>query len=54
LLELAAAKGHSKSQYHLGVLFANGRGVARDEAKAAIYYQLAVDQGNASAQNNLA
>ena len=33
--------------------YAEGSGVAKDEAEAVKWYRLAADQGNASAQRNL-
>jgi preprotein translocase subunit SecG len=41
-------------QYNLGVMYAQGRGVPKDERKAVELYQKAADQGFAWAQNNLA
>ena len=34
-------------------MYAAGRGVARNEAEAALWYREAVEQGNVAAQNNL-
>jgi TPR repeat protein len=34
----------------LGVRFANGQGVAQDDAEAVRYYRLAAEQGHARAQ----
>lgn len=34
-------------------MYANGHGVAKDEARAVTWYRSAAEQGDASAQNNL-
>ena len=41
------------AQYNLGVIYANGQGVQRDDAAAVKWYRKAADQGLAEAQNNL-
>ena len=41
------------AQVNLGYMYHKGKGVRQDFAKAAKYYKLAVDQGNAFAQCNL-
>lgn len=46
----AARQGHPVAQYNLGVLYRDGTGVARDEARATEYFALAAAQGNAAAQ----
>ena len=38
---------------NLGVMYANGRGVLKDEAEAVRWYRLAAEQGHAGAQYNL-
>ncbi len=43
----------AKSQNRLGVCYANGEGVARDDAKAVEWYRLAAEQGYVPAQYNL-
>ena len=48
-----AAQGHARAQYSLGVMYANGQGVAQDYKEAARLYGLAAAQGNANAQTNL-
>lgn len=50
----AARRGHVMAQYQLGWLYANGRGVARDDALAAAWFRLAATQGDAPAQRMLA
>lgn len=47
----AAADGHDWAQYNLGHLYLNGRGVARDAAKAYELYRRAADQGHERAMN---
>ena len=41
-------------QYYLAKMYYNGQGVTQDYSKAAQYYKLSADQGDADAQNNLA
>ena len=50
---LAADQGCAGAQSNLGIMCANGQGVAQDYAEAVRWYRLAADQGFASAQNNL-
>ena len=52
-LQRAAAQGHAGAQYNLGLMFANGQGVAQDFAEAARLYSCAAAQGVVSAQCNL-
>ena len=47
---LAAKQGHAEAQCSLGFMFANGRGVAQDDAEAARLFRLAAEQGYAAAQ----
>ena len=49
----AARAGQVKAQYQLGWLYANARGVARDDALAAAWFQLAAVQGDVYAQRML-
>ena len=53
LLLASAEKGDARAQFNLGVMYANGRGVLRDDAEGVRWYRLAADQGNAFAQFNL-
>lgn len=48
-----AQSGYAKDQLGLARMYYNGYGVAKDDAKAAEWYQKAADQGNAFAQYNL-
>ena len=48
-----ADKGDANAQYNLGLMYANGRGVAQDYKEAVKWYRLAAAQGNANAQYNL-
>ena len=48
-----AEQGHAEAQNNLGVIYANGRGVPRDDAEAVKWYRKAGEQGNAVAQFNL-
>ncbi len=53
-LKTLADQGLAKAQFNLGVMFAEGRGVARDFGKAAYWHRLAAKQGYIKAQFNLA
>ena len=48
-----AEQGDATAQYNLGVMYDNGRGVARDYAEAVKWYRRAAEQGEAAAQFNL-
>lgn len=48
-----AEKGDAESQFQLGVLYVQGRGVAQDYNEAAHWTALAAEQGHAHAQLNL-
>jgi TPR repeat protein len=52
-LEEAAAKGDATAMVKLGVLYANGEGVARDYAKAREWWEKAAAKGDAKAMANL-
>ena len=52
-IRLQAEQGDASAQYNLGVSYANGEGVLKDEAEAVRWYRLSADQGNAFAQYNL-
>lgn len=49
-----AESGDADAQFLLGVLYANGEGVAVDHAQALLWYARAAEQGHAGAQRNLA
>ncbi len=49
-----AEQGDAVSQFALGTMYENGRGVPKDDVEAVRWYRLAAEQGQASAQNNLA
>src|SRR6266853_441014 len=49
-LEKAAAQGNAGAQLWLGFMYASGRGIPKDEAKAVEWFQKAADQRNAGAQ----
>ena len=44
----------AEAQYSLGWMYANGKGVPRDDAEAVRWYRLAAEAGDAIAQHNLA
>ncbi len=48
-----AEAGDAKSQFGLARMYYNGDGAAKDDAKAAEWYQKAADQGNDFAQYKL-
>ncbi|MEO5864921.1 MAG: tetratricopeptide repeat protein [Nitrospiraceae bacterium] len=48
-----AEQGQVVAQYQLGLLYANGKGVTKDDAKARQWYEKAAIQGHAEAQVNL-
>jgi TPR repeat protein len=49
----AAEQGHARAQYNLGVCYAFGTSVEKDDAKAARLYGQAAEQGHTSAQYRL-
>jgi TPR repeat protein len=48
-----AEQGHAAAQFNLGLLYANGQGVPKDDAQARQWYEKAAAQGHAEAQANL-
>jgi len=48
-----AEQGNATAQNNLGVMYANGRGVAKDDRSAVEWFQKAANQGYAAAQANL-
>jgi TPR repeat protein len=48
-----ANQGHAVAQYHLGLLYANGQGVPKDDAQARQWYEKAANQEHAEAQVSL-
>ena len=44
-----AEQGHAQAQYNLGVMYANGQGVAQDKVQAHMWLNLADRQGFESA-----
>ena len=52
-LEFYAGYGFAVAQNKLGVMYTNGRGVAKDDREAVKWFRLAATQGYARAQNNL-
>ena len=49
----AAKQGNAKSQFNLGAMYENGKGVSKNDAEAARWYRRATEQGLAEAQYNL-
>ena len=48
-----AEQGHPGAQFRLGFMYANSRGVPRNDAEAVKWYRKSAWQGHSSAQNNL-
>jgi TPR repeat protein len=53
-LLVAAGRGDPKAQLHIGLMYLAGDGVDQDADEAATWLHRAADQGDASAQFNLA
>ncbi|MDE2115800.1 MAG: sel1 repeat family protein [Hyphomicrobiales bacterium] len=53
LLKPLADQGNAFAQYNLGVMYATGQGVPKDDVEAVKYYRLAANQGYAPGQYNL-
>jgi TPR repeat protein len=53
LLERSATRGDVGAQDRLAGIYNDGRGVPKDYAKAAYWYEKAAHQGNADAQDML-
>lgn len=51
--KIAARHGDSDAQFYLGVSYADGEGVTKDEREAARWYQTAAEGGHLDAQNSL-
>jgi len=49
----AAEQGSASAQFMLGLMYADGHGVPKDEAKAMQWWHMAAEQGNANAQSTL-
>ena len=52
-LQSEADKGNQYALFHLGDCYLDGRGVERDEERAARYFELAANQGHSSARTIL-
>ena len=48
-----ADQGNASAQSNLGFMYADGRGVTKDDVQAVKWYRLAADQGDADAQSGL-
>jgi len=53
IFKALANHGDTVSQYYLGLMYANGQGIEKDEAQAVQWYEKSARQGYAKAQNNL-
>jgi TPR repeat protein len=49
----SADQGYAKAQSNLGIAYAFGKGVLKDDKQAVYWYQKAADQGQAQTQFNL-
>ena len=52
-IRIKAEQGDAEAQNNLGVMYANGNGVAQDDKQAAFWFRKAADQGEAMAQFNI-
>ena len=52
-VQQAAKQGDASAQYNLGVMYAQGKGVAQDDKQAVAWHRKAAEQGDAMAQFNL-
>ena len=48
-----AEQGNAGAQFNLGLMYANGQGVPKDDQQAVVWYLKAAEQGVAVAQFNL-
>jgi TPR repeat protein len=53
LVKATAEQGHVGAQSDLGVMYADGRGVAKNESEAVIWFRRAAEKDHAGAQYNL-
>ena len=51
--KIEAEKGNAPAQSNLGLMYADGQGVPKDEVEAVKWFRKAADQGYAYAQSNL-
>ena len=50
----AADRGYAEAQFNLGICYANGYGVAKNDTTASAWYRKAAEQGHVDSQHNLA
>jgi len=53
LFRQAADQGHAGAQYHLGLMYEDGKGFAEDYSEAVKWYRKAAEQNHANAQYHL-
>ncbi len=53
LFKALADQGEAEAQFLLGVMYAGGQGVPKDDAEAVKWYRKAADQGHAKSQYNM-
>jgi TPR repeat protein len=49
-IRIKAEQGDAEAQNNLGMMYANGKGVAQDDKQAAVWFRKAAEQGYAEAQ----
>jgi len=52
-LHLAADQGNMRAQFNLGLLYANGQAVPKDNMEALKWFRLAAAQGDTEAQKQI-
>lgn len=52
--EPLAEQGNTDAQFHLGVMYADGRGIPQDDVEAARWFRMAAENENSQAQVHLA
>lgn len=53
ILRFAAERGHAPTQFTLGEIYADGRGVPKNEEEAVKWWRAAAEQGHVNAQKKL-
>jgi TPR repeat protein len=53
IMQELAEQGDAEAQFNLGVMYANGEGVPKDDVEAVKWYRKSAEQGYALAQFNL-
>ena len=53
LLRKSAEQGNARAQNNLGVMYAEGKGVSRNDSEAVKWFRKSAEQGNSAGQSNL-